>query len=254
VNQNRQVGDLSNVAVIVPALNEAESLALLLPQLKSLGVGQILICDNGSTDGTRDVIEHHGATWVFEPHRGYGAACYAGIRALAPASEIVAFLDADLSDDPNRLPELVAPIAADECDFVIGARVAHLREAGSTTFPQRFANWLFPVLIKWGWGHAYTDLGPFRAIRRSSLERVDMKDRAFGWTMEMQIRAVELGLRIREVPVPYRKRQVGKGKISGTIRGVWLAAYWITRTCVALWLTKRKRRQAAASGDVSRGG
>lgn len=254
MNHPEQAGGLSNVAVIVPALNEAESLALLLPQLTSLGLGQILVCDNGSTDDTHAVIESHGATWVFEPHRGYGAACYAGIEALAPASEIVAFLDADLSDDPSRLPELVAPIAADESDFVIGVRVAHLREAGSTTFPQRFANRLFPMLIKWGWGHAYTDLGPFRAIRRSALERVDMKDRAFGWTMEMQIRAVELGLRIREVPVPYRKRRVGENKISGTIRGVWLAAYWITRTCVGLWLTKGKRRRAVSSGDIWRGG
>jgi glycosyltransferase involved in cell wall biosynthesis len=247
VTHERQAGDLSRVALIVPALNEAESLALLLPQLSSHGLGQTLICDNGSTDETRAVIETHGGTWVFEPRRGYGAACYAGIEALAPMIEIVAFLDADLSDDPQRLPELVAPIASDECDFVIGVRVAHLQEAGSTTFPQRFANWMFPVLIKWGWGHSYTDLGPFRAVRRTALDQIGMQDRAFGWTMEMQIRAVELGLRIREIPVPYRKRRVGKGKISGTIRGVWLAAYWITRTCLGLWLTKGKRRRAATS-------
>jgi len=229
------------VAVIIPALNEAESLALLLPQLAGLHLGQILVCDNGSTDATREVVKAHGATHVFEPIRGYGAACYAGIRALAPNSEIVAFMDADLSDDPAKIPELIAPIAAGESDFVIGARLPHLREPGSTTFPQRFANWLFPVLIKWGWGHTYADLGPFRAIRRSSLEAVNMQDRAFGWTMEMQIRVVELGLRIREIPVPYRRRRVGRGKISGTIRGVWLAAYWITRTCLGLWLTKRRR-------------
>lgn len=231
----------SNVAVIIPALDEAESLALLLPQLAGLHLGQVLVCDNGSTDATREVVEVHRATHVFEPIRGYGAACYAGIRALAPSSEIVVFLDADLSDDPSKLPELIAPIADGESDFVIGVRLPHLREPGSTTFPQRFANRLFPMLIKWGWGHSYTDLGPFRAIRRSSLNAIDMQDRAFGWTMEMQIRAVEIGLRICEVPVPYRRRRVGKGKISSTIRGVWLAAYWITRTCLGLWLTKRRR-------------
>ena len=231
----------SNVAVIIPALNEAESLAILLPLLADLEVGQVLVCDNGSTDETREVVETHGATWVYEPIRGYGAACFAGIQALSPTSEIVAFLDADLSDDPAKIPELIAPIADGGCDFVIGVRLSHLREPGSTTFPQRFANWLFPALIKWGWGHAYTDLGPLRAIRRSSLEAIDMQDRAFGWTMEMQIRAVELGLRICEVPVPYRRRRVGTGKISSTIRGVWLAAYWITRTCLGLWLTKRRR-------------
>ena len=229
------------MAVIIPALNEAESLAILLPQLAGLHLGQILVCDNGSTDATREVIEAHGATQVFEPIRGYGAACAAGIRALAPHSEIVAFMDADLSDDPSKIPALIAPIANGESDFVIGVRLPHLREPGSTTFPQRFANRLFPMLIKWGWGHAYSDLGPFRAIRRSSLTAIDMRDRAFGWTMEMQIRAVELGLRICEVPVPYRRRRAGTGKISSTIRGVWLAAYWITRTCLVLWLTKRRR-------------
>jgi glycosyltransferase involved in cell wall biosynthesis len=232
--------DLAQVAVIVPALNEAQSLSALLPVLKEMQLGQIIICDNGSTDDTRKIVETNGALWVHEAKRGYGAACFAGMEHLASSSRIVVFLDADLSDDASLLRSLVEPIANDECDFVVGSRVARLREPGSMTFPQVFANWLFPLFIRGGWGYRYTDMGPFRAIRRSSLEAVDMQDRAYGWTIEMQIRAVELSLRIRELPVSYRKR-TGRSKISGTIRGVVLAAYWITRTCGMLWLTKRRR-------------
>jgi glycosyltransferase involved in cell wall biosynthesis len=234
--------DLSHVAVIIPALNEAQNLSTLLPMLEDMGLGQMIVCDNGSTDTTREVVEAHGGLWVYEPRRGYGAACFAGMQHLALSSRIVVFLDADLSDDPSLLPSLAQPIANDECDFVIGARVAELREPGSMTVPQVFANWLFPLLIRAGWGHTYTDMGPFRAIRRSSLDAVDMQDRAYGWTIEMQIRAIELGLRIREMPVSYRKR-TGRSKISGTVRGVFLAAYWITRTCGILWLTKHRRQR-----------
>lgn len=233
--------DLSSVAVIIPALDEAESLSELLPILQPFRLGQILICDNGSTDHTRAVVEANGATWIHEPHRGYGAACYAGMQHLAATSAVVVFLDADLSDDPTLLPALAAPILDNESDLVIGARAPRLREPGSMTLPQRFANWLFPWLIRLGWRHRYTDMGPFRAIRRTALDAIDMQDRAFGWTIEMQIRAVELKLRIREIAVPYRRRPKGPSKISGTVRGVWLAAYWITRTCGRLWLTKRRR-------------
>jgi glycosyltransferase involved in cell wall biosynthesis len=234
-------GDLSRVAVIIPALNEAESLQGLLPLLASSSLGQILVCDNGSTDATRELVEAYNASWVYEPKRGYGAACFAGVQRLAPSIEIVVFMDADLSDDVVSLPKLVEPVAGDESDLVLGARVPRRRETGSTTLAQRFANRLFPALIKLGWGYRYTDLGPFRAIRRSSLEAIGMADRAFGWTIEMQIRAVELGLRIREIPVAYRKRQRGRSKISGTTGGVLRAAYWISRTCALLWLTKRRR-------------
>lgn len=231
---------LPRVSVIIPALDEAIGLSVLLPILRSMSLGQIIVADNGSTDQTQQVAEAQGALWVFEARRGYGAACHAGMRQLSPTTEIVVFLDADLSDDPTLLPALVEPIAAGECDFVVSSRAAHLREPGSMSLPQRFANRLFPWLIKAGWGYAYHDMGPFRAIRRASLEAIDMHDRAFGWTIEMQIRAVELGLRIKEIPVPYRRRS-GRSKISGTVRGVVLAAYWITRTCVWLWLTKKRR-------------
>ncbi len=279
--------DFLTVAVIIPALNEAESLKVLLPlliaeraacpselsvcrairpdkhrqRLVSVGrvirpdkhrrsrvddptyaeFGQVLVCDNGSVDATREVVETLGAQWVYEPKRGYGAACFAGTQRLAPSIEIVVFMDADLSDDVTSLPKLVQPIVSDQCDLVLGARVPQQREAGSTTLLQRFANRLFPVLIRAGWGYDYTDLGPFRAIRRSSLEAIAMRDRAFGWTIEMQIRAVELGLRIQEIPVPYRRRRRGSSKISGTLGGVLRAGYWIIRTCAVLWLTKHRR-------------
>ena len=231
---------LPRVSVIIPALDEGRSLSVLLPILRSMSLGQIIVADNGSTDQTQQVVESHGALWVFEPRRGYGAACHAGMRQLSPTTEIVVFLDADLSDDPALLPDLVEPIAAGEYDFVVSTRAAHLRQPGSMSLPQRVANRLFPWLIKAGWGHAYRDMGPFRAIRRASLEAVDMQDRAFGWTIEMQIRAVELGLGIKEIPVPYRRRR-GRSKISGTVLGVLRAAYWITRTCVWLWVTKKNR-------------
>jgi hypothetical protein len=162
------------------------------------------------------------------------------MRRLADTVCVVVFLDADLSDDPSRLPELVSPIISGQCDFVVGARVGAMRESGSMTWPQRVANIMFPILLRIGWGFRYTDLGPFRAIGRWALDRIDMKDRAFGWTIEMQIRAVEEKLRIREIPVPYRKRK-GRSKISGTVRGVVLAAYWIIRTCAVLFVTKGRR-------------
>lgn len=241
--------DGSSVALIIPALNESESLAVLLPMLHPLALGQVLVCDNGSTDDTRHIVESHSATWVHEPRRGYGAACYAGMQRLNPAITIVAFMDADLSDDVGRLRDLIAPIQSGECDFLLGTRVRAMQESGATTRLQRLANHLMPALIRFGWGHAYADLGPFRAIRRDALEAMDMQDRAFGWTIEMQVRAVELGLRIREIPVPYVRRRHGRSKISGTVSGVLRAAYWIIRTCLVLWLTKRRRMKSPSRCD-----
>ena len=236
--------DLSSAAVIIPALDEAENLALLLPQLASMGLGQILVCDNGSTDATPEVTIEHGAEWVHEPTRGYGAACYAGMERLSPSVSVVVFMDADLAEDANLIATLVSPITSGQCDLVIGARGKSLRDPGATTLPQRLANRLMPYLIRLGWGHTYTDLGPFRAIRRSSLEAINMQDRAYGWTIEMQVKAVESQLRIREIPVPHRIRRHGQSKISGTVKGTFLAAYWITRTCAGLWLSKRRRLRA----------
>ncbi len=233
---------LSRVAVIIPALNEAASLRELLPLLIDQRPGQIIVADNGSTDETAAVANGAGATVVHEPRRGYGAACYAGMGCLPDRADVVAFIDADLSDDPNMLPAVVQPIIEGSADLVLGSREPGLREPGSMTLPQRFGNALAVRLIRWGWGHRYSDLGPLRAIRRSSLDAIAMQDRAYGWTVEMQIRALELGLRIASVPVPYRRRKDHtRSKISGTVRGTLLAGYWILTTCARLWWTRGRR-------------
>lgn len=245
----RPTTDLSDVAIIIPALNEAEGLAVLLPLLVKLGIGQIIVADNGSTDRTGEVARAHGAKVAREPQRGYGAACQAGLGAMNDDATIVAFMDADLSDDPAYLNGLIEPCRADLADLVIGYRAPELREPGSLTIQQRFGNWLATRLIRIGWGKRYFDLGPFRAVRRSALDRMGMSDRAYGWTVEMQIRAVECGLRVLEIPVPYRVRK-GKSKISGTVRGVILAGYWILRTIAVLRITRGRR---LARRDVSRG-
>lgn len=239
-------GDMtSRIAVIIPALNEAPSLETLLPMLRAMKLAQLIVADNGSTDETADIARRHGCTVVREPRRGYGAACAAGVAALHDDCDIVVFLDADLADDPTYMPELVGPIAAGRADLVIGTRDAALRERGSMTAAQCFGNWLATRLIRLGWGYRYRDLGPFRAIRRSCLDAIDMRDRAFGWTVEMQVRALQMGLRIEQVPVPYRRR-TGVSKISGTLRGVVLAGYYILTTIARLRFSGRTAARDAA--------
>ena len=228
----------TGVSVIIPALNEEASLQELLPILHDLGWSQIIVADNGSSDATAEIAARHGCTVVREARRGYGAACAAGMAALDADCEIVVFLDADLADDPSYLPRLVAAIAEDRADLVIGCRDADLRRPGSMTLPQRFGNWLATRLIRIGWGFRYRDLGPFRAIRRECLDRMRMRDRAYGWTVEMQVRALQMGLRIEQIAVPYRRR-VGVSKISGTLRGVVLAGYYILTTIVRLYFSRR---------------
>lgn len=230
------------VAVVVPARNEAPGLPGVVEALHEQRVGQVVVADNGSTDGTGAVALRAGADLVCEPRPGYGAACASALSAVRDEVEIVAFLDADLADDPAFLPRLLAPIERDEADLVIGVRPAHLREPGAMTPPQVFGNWLATWLIRRLWGHTYTDLGPFRAIRRSSLEQIAMADRRFGWTVEMQIRALEEGLRVLEVPVPYRARAHGRSKISGTVRGVARAGASILFTIARLRWSGRGRR------------
>ena len=228
----------SKIAVIVPARNEASCIKDLLEKLKIFSLGQIIIADNGSTDGTGEIAREGGATVVREEAVGYGAACWKGILALKKEIEVVLFLDADLSDDPDYLPKIVDPVLYGEADMVIGSRVRELREKGSMTPQQLFGNWLATRLITIGWQYKYNDLGPFRAISRSGLDKINMEDRRFGWTIEMQIKALEKNFKILEVPVPYRKRR-GKSKISGTIKGTALAGYWILRTVGSLWLRKK---------------
>jgi len=236
--QAERDGVLRGVGVIIPAYNEEPSLRRLLPILGRLNPQQVVVGDNGSTDATAAVARDLGFDVVREPRRGYGAACAAALGALRDDCDIVVFLDADLADDPRRMADLVRPIRCGRADLVIGWRAPHLREAGCMTLPQRFGNWLATRLIRLGWGYRYHDLGPFRAIRREALRAMDLRDRAYGWTVEMQVRAVQMGLRIEQVPVPYRRR-VGVSKISGTARGVVLAGYHILHTLARLYFRRR---------------
>jgi glycosyltransferase involved in cell wall biosynthesis len=223
---------LIKLAVIIPALNEEQSLGGVLASLPAGLYSQVVVVDNGSTDRTAEIARAAGATVVREPRRGYGSACLRGITALDPAAEVVVFMDADASDVPAEAFALVEPIAAGRADLVIGSRTRGQAEAGSLAPHQRFGNWLATTLIRLLYGHRYTDLGPFRAIRASSLRTLAMRDPGYGWTIEMQIKALQKGLRVAEAPVSYRRR-IGSSKISGNFRASVAAG------CKILWTIAR---------------
>ena len=218
-------------AVIIPVLNEEDSLPLVLDAIPKDLVDEVVVVDNGSTDRSVEIARAHGATVVEEEHRGYGAACLRGIAATEDY-EMLVFLDGDYSDYPEDMHELLPPVVADEADLVIGSRMIN-RESRRALLPQsRFGNQLAAVLMRILFGIRCTDLGPFRVIRRSSLVALQMQDRDFGWTVEMQLRARLKGIRVTERPVRYRKR-VGKSKITGTLSGTLKASYKILKTIFA---------------------
>lgn len=212
--------DGKRVGVVIPARDEEDAIGLVLADLPSW-VDAVVVADNGSHDRTAAVARARGAIVANEPAPGYGAACLAGLAAL-PDVDIVVFADGDHSDHVEELAAIVDPIVTGAADLVIGSRALGGRAPGSMTPPQIFGNWLATRLIHIVWGTRYTDLGPFRAIDRIGLQRLAMADRTFGWTVEMQVKAIENGLRVREVPVRYRRR-VGRSKISGTVKGTVLA-------------------------------
>ena len=214
------------IGVVIPALDEERAIGRVIADIPAW-VDQIVVADNGSRDATVAVARAGGATVVSEPERGYGAACQTGIAALV-AIDIVVFLDGDYSDHPQEMAALVDPIAQATADMVVGSRVTGTRVRGALTPQQRFGNWLACRLIRAFWGVSYTDLGPFRAIRRSALEALAMTDRNFGWTVEMQIKGAQQALSTLEVPVSYRPR-IGVSKVSGTVRGTVLAGVTILR-------------------------
>jgi glycosyltransferase involved in cell wall biosynthesis len=205
------------VSVIIPVLNEEESIGSVLDHIPGDLASQVIVVDNGSVDRTVEIARNGGAQVVFESRRGYGYACLRGIQELE-APEVVVFLDGDFSDYPEEMRLLIEPIKSGEADLVIGSRSLGKREKYSLPPHAAFGNRLASELIWWFFGFRYTDLGPFRAIRYESLKMLSMNDQTFGWTVEMQIKAVRRKLRIREVPVSYRKR-IGESKISGTIAG-----------------------------------
>ncbi|MCS7017267.1 MAG: glycosyltransferase family 2 protein, partial [Gemmatales bacterium] len=204
------------VGVIIPALNEELALPHVLRDLPA-GVDDVVVVDNGSTDNTSAVARAAGARVVYEPERGYGAACQRGLAELNPC-DVVVFLDGDYSDYPQEMPRLVQPIAQDRADLVIGSRTRGRCLRGALTLQQRIGNALASAWLRLVWNQPVSDLGPFRAIRRDCLQRLGLRDRNYGWTVEMQIAAARRGLRVVEVPVSYRPR-LGQSKISGTLRG-----------------------------------
>jgi glycosyltransferase involved in cell wall biosynthesis len=206
------------VAVIMPALDEAETIGAVVGAIDRALVDRVVVGDNGSVDATATVAAAAGAEVVREARRGYGSACLRAIAAV-PEADILVFLDADGSDDPAEIPLFLATLVRDHADVVIGSRVTGRAEAGALTPLQRFGNGLTCTLVRWLWGVRFTDLGPFRAIWRRTFDDLDMRDPDFGWTIEMQVKAAQRGLRVVEVPVDYRVRRGGKSKVSGTLLG-----------------------------------
>ena len=207
----------SRISIIIPAYNEESSIGLVLDALPRDKIHEIIVVDNCSTDATAHVAQEHGARVVKEPRKGYGSACLKGIEEL-DAPDIIVFIDGDFSDFPEEIVLLIGPIENGEKDFVLGSRMIFPKSQLALLPQARYGNRLAIFLIKLFFKYEFTDLGPFRAIRYSSLMFLGMQDRDFGWTVEMQIKAVRNGLRIQEVPVNYRKR-VGISKITGTLSG-----------------------------------
>lgn len=228
------------IAVVIPARDEAPALAHVLAAIPPL-VDHIIVADNGSTDGTAAVARSNGARTVDVPVAGYGRACLAGIaEAERLGADIIVFLDGDHSDYPEQLHRLIDPILGGRADMVIGSRTRGTRTRGALTPQQRWGNALACWLIARFWGVRFTDLGPFRAIRSDALRQLKMAHQTYGWTVEMQIRAAQHGLRIEEVPVDYRAR-IGRSKVSGTVRGVVLASWHILAVIAHAALTRPPR-------------
>ncbi len=220
---------MPNIKVIIPAYNEADSIPLVITDIPSL-VDEIIVVSNNSTDDTEINAKNAGATVLVEKHKGYGYACLKGMDYIASTSlsdqskkpDIVVFLDGDYSDYPEELTKIIQPIIEENIDFVVGARVKSLRDEGSMTKPQVFGNWLATSLMKLFFRSTFTDLGPFRAIKYEKLLGLNMEDKTYGWTVEMQLKVLKQKLSYREIPVNYRNR-IGVSKVSGTIKGAIFA-------------------------------
>jgi glycosyltransferase involved in cell wall biosynthesis len=212
------------VPVVIPALNEEDCIGDVGRAVPRQLATEIIVIDNGSDDHTAERALAAGARVVAEPVRGYGRACRAGVRALSPDCGVVAFFDGDGSDHPEQLPLLVGPILNSEYDFVIGSRLRGVHESGSMNLPQIVAGWLAGLALRALYGVRYTDLCPFRAIRRDALEGLAMREETYGWNLEMQMRAARAGLRILEMPVNHRRRAGGASKVSGSLAGAFKAS------------------------------
>jgi len=219
---------MSIIKVIIPAYNEESSIALVINDIPSF-VSEVIVVSNNSSDSTEALANKAGATVLSEERKGYGYACLKGMEYIASqgtSTDIVVFLDGDYSDYPEELTKIVTPIIEDDFDFVVGARVAETREKGSMTMPQIFGNWLATSLMRLFFKSKFTDLGPFRAIKYEKLLALNMEDKTYGWTVEMQLKALKRKYKYLEVPVNYRNR-IGVSKVSGTIKGAIFAGFKI---------------------------
>lgn len=234
---------MSEVAVIIPALDEEEAIGRVLEDIPAEFRRHVIVADNGSTDRTPQVAAEHGAHVVHQPQRGYGAACLAGIAA-AGQPDIVVFLDGDHSDYPEEMPLLVEPIARGEADLVIGSRMKGERQRGALPPHSVFGNWLSALMLRALFAARASDLGPFRAISYECLRALDMRDRGYGWTAEMQAKAARDGWRMVEVPVRYRRR-IGQSKITGSLVASVKAGCKIITTILRIRLSRPSRRRAA---------
>ncbi|WP_405199838.1 glycosyltransferase family 2 protein [Christiangramia sp. LLG6405-1] len=214
----------SSIKVIIPAYNEADSIGLVIAAIPDI-VEEVIVVSNNSTDATEANAAAAGATVLQENRKGYGYACLKGMQYISEQSKkpnIIVFLDGDYSDYPSELVRIIQPIIEDNKDFVVGARVKEWRETGSMTFPQIFGNWLAKSLMKLFFNSTFTDLGPFRAIKYEKLLQLEMQDKTYGWTVEMQLKALRKNLDYSEIPVHYRNR-IGVSKVSGTLKGAIFA-------------------------------
>jgi glycosyltransferase involved in cell wall biosynthesis len=235
------------VAVVIPTLNEEEAIPIVLAAIPTGVADAVIVADSGSTDRTAERARAAGARVVGETRRGYGRACRAGAEAAADC-DIVVFLDGDGSDCPELMPDLVAPILRGEYDFVIGSRARGQRERGSMSLHQLIAGYVFGAAVRLLYGVRYTDMCPFRAIRRDALLGLGMREPTYGWNLEMQMRAARAGLRILEVPVAHRRRAGGVSKVSGSLRGTIKASWRIAATFVRVALERERRQATGAPG------
>jgi glycosyltransferase involved in cell wall biosynthesis len=222
------------IVVLIPALDEERSLPSVLAEIPRPLIEEVVVVDNGSRDRTPEVARAAGATVIAEPRQGYGQACLTGIAALASnPPDIVVFVDADYSDRPSELPTLIEPILTERAEMVIGSRVLGEREPGALAPHARWGNWLATWMIRLLYGVRFTDLGPFRAIHYDTLLALEMRDRDYGWTAEMQAKAARAGVPSTEVPVSYHRR-IGRSKITGTVKGTVMAGWKIITTILRL--------------------
>ena len=225
---------LGTVAAVIPCLDEEAAIGHVVAAVLAQGVAEVVVVDGGSGDGTAERAVAAGARVIVEARRGYGRAIQAGIRALRPDAGTVLFLDGDGSDPPERIPDVVGPVIAGEADFVLGSRLRGAREPGSLSLPQVVAGHVAGVLLRASYGARFTDMSPFRAIRRDTLDRLGMRDETYGWNLEMLMRVAAAGLRALEVPVGQRRRMGGVSKVSGNLRASAAASWTIATTFLRL--------------------